>query len=192
MVDVVVVADTHLRSGLGNLPAPLVDALGSCDAVLHAGDVVSLAALEELRHLATMHAVLGNNDHELAGLLPDELEIELGGVRLAMLHDSGASAGRAARLARRYPAAQLVVFGHSHIPLDLEGMDGQRLFNPGSPTQRRAQPHATFGRLRLEGGRIVAHSIHRLPGPVHRLPGPVQPLPEPVRSPPRTAPPGVE
>jgi uncharacterized protein len=161
-MQVVVVADTHLRSGLTNLPGPLVDALGRSDAIIHAGDVVSLAALSGFRELGTVHAVLGNNDHELAGLLPGELRLELGGVRVAVLHDSGAARGRAARMAHRYPGAQLVIFGHSHVPVNERGLAGQVLFNPGSPTQRRSQPHPTFGRLCLEDGRIVERRIEAL------------------------------
>lgn len=158
-------ADTHLRSGLDALAPQLVVELRRCDAVVHAGDVVSRAALEELRSLGAVHAVLGNNDGELAGLLPDELQIELGGVPCAVVHDSGPSRGRAGRLARRYPEAHVVVFGHSHVPVDEEGLGGQLLFNPGSPTQRRAQPHRTFGRLRLARGRVLSHSIEIVAGP---------------------------
>jgi predicted phosphodiesterase len=55
---------------------------------------------------------------------------------------------------RRFPTADLVVFGHSHIPLDQTG-DGVRIFNPGSPTDRRAQPHGTIGLLRIDAGTLV-------------------------------------
>lgn len=158
-VDLVVVADTHLRAGLGGLPDALIAAFGSCDAIVHAGDIVSPSVLAELERLAPVFAVLGNNDHELVGVLPEELRLELEGVPFAVLHDSGASAGRATRLARRYPDATVVIFGHSHVPIDEEGASGQRLFNPGSPTQRRAQPVTTFGRLRLEKGRVARHEI---------------------------------
>jgi predicted phosphodiesterase len=76
-----------------------------------------------------------------------------------MVHDSGARKGRERRLRRRFPTADLVVFGHSHIPIDAPGLDGQRLFNPGSPTERRRQPVHTFGRLRIDEGRLVSHEI---------------------------------
>jgi predicted phosphodiesterase len=76
-----------------------------------------------------------------------------------MVHDSGARKGRPARMRRWFPDADVVVFGHSHEPIDDEGVDGQRLFNPGSPTQRRRQPHRSMGVLELGGGRILDHRI---------------------------------
>jgi putative phosphoesterase len=162
-MDVVVVADTHLRGGAEALPAAVLDDLRRADLILHAGDITSLRALTDLRGYGTVAAVLGNNDGALAGVLPDELVLQIGGVEVAMVHDSGPSAGRPGRLARRYPGAALVVFGHSHIPVDEEGLGGQRLFNPGSPTQRRMQPRPTYGRLHIEHGRLTAHEIVALP-----------------------------
>lgn len=93
-------------------------------------------------------------DTDLVGVLPETVELDLAGVRIALLHDSGPRRGREARLHRRFPDADLVVFGHSHIPWDAPGIDGQRLFNPGSATQRRRQPHRTVGRVRLAKGRL--------------------------------------
>ena len=106
-----------------------------------------------------MYAVLGNNDVDLVGALPEELTVELGGVRIALVHDAGRAKGRAARLARRYPDADVVVFGHSHMPVNEPGVDGQWLMNPGSATQRRRQPHHTLGVLTLEDGRVAGHEI---------------------------------
>jgi uncharacterized protein len=152
---VVVLADTHIvGSGSERLPEPVWDALRSADVILHAGDVVSAEFLDELRALAPVHAVLGNNDRTLVGVLPDQVELELGGVRVAMLHDSGARRGREERMARRFPSAKVVVFGHSHVPWNEPGIDGQLLFNPGSATQRRLQPHRTFGVLHFERGEV--------------------------------------
>ncbi len=169
---VVVLADTHLRDGGGStrvrrwLPAPAESVLAGCDAVLHAGDVLDRPTLERIADSAAaegarppVYAVLGNNDTDLTGTLPPVRQLELGGVRVAMIHDGGPTAGRAGRLRRRFPDAALVVFGHSHAPIDAEGVDGQRLFNPGSPTQRRAQPRHTLGELHLGGGAIVSHRI---------------------------------
>lgn len=157
---VVALADTHLTpSSRRGLPARCVELLEQADVVLHAGDVTTHHLLDELACFAPVHAVLGNNDRELVGRLPEVLELELGGVRVAVVHDSGASRGRPARLRRRFPDAELVVFGHSHIPMLVEGEDGQRLCNPGSPTQRRSQPHHTVAVLDLEGGRVVAADL---------------------------------
>jgi putative phosphoesterase len=160
-VKAVVLADTHINgSGRGRLPDPAWKALQTADAILHAGDVVSTTFLDELRELAPVYAVLGNNDRTLVGLLPENVELDLDGVRVAMVHDSGPRRGREPRMQARFPNADLVVFGHSHIPWDAPGVGGQRLFNPGSATQRRLQPARTFGVVRIAKGlaltRIVA------------------------------------
>ncbi len=158
-VRALVLADTHLRADLAKLPAGVWDEVEACDVVLHAGDVVTADLLDALRARRPVHAVLGNNDRALVGALPDRLEIELGGVRIAMVHDSGARGGRERRLRRWFPGAAVVVFGHSHEPVDATGEGGQRLFNPGSAVQRRRQPHRTIGRLVLAGGAVVDHEI---------------------------------
>jgi uncharacterized protein len=158
-VRALVLADTHLRSDLSRLPAAVWDAVEEADVVLHAGDVVTGDLLDALRRRRPVHAVLGNNDRDLVGRLPDRLTVELGGVRVAMVHDSGARGGRERRMRRWFPEADVVVFGHSHEPLDAEGEDGQRLFNPGSAVQRRRQPERTIGRLVFEGGAVVEHEI---------------------------------
>lgn len=152
-------ADTHLRADLAPLPPGVWDELEACDAVLHAGDVVTDDLLAALRARRPVHAVLGNNDHALAGSLPDRLELELAGVRVAMVHDSGARGGRSRRMHRWFPDADVVVFGHSHEPVDEVGEGGQRLFNPGSAVQRRRQPRRTLGVLELASGAVVGHRI---------------------------------
>lgn len=157
---VAVLADTHVRRGAIR---PLSDAayarLADADVILHAGDVLVAEMLDELTEWAPVHAVLGNNDHSLVGVLPEALEIELAGVPVGMVHDSGSTRGRAARMRRRFPHSAIVVFGHSHQPVDEVGVDGQRLFNPGSPTQRRRAPTKTMGWLELRDGRVAAHQI---------------------------------
>jgi putative phosphoesterase len=156
----VVLADTHLRAGSARgLPPRALVELGQAEAVLHAGDVVDAALLEELATFAPTHAVLGNNDHDLVGVLPERLELTLAGVVVGMIHDSGPRRGREARLRRAFPRAGLVVFGHSHIPWNAPGAGGQWLLNPGSPTQRRAQPHATLATVDLVEGQIQATAI---------------------------------
>jgi uncharacterized protein len=156
-VRVVVVADTHLRRSWPNrrLPDAAERELATADVILHAGDITQPEHLEALAAHAPVHAVLGNNDPELVGLLPETLEIELAGVRVAMIHDSGPARGRERRLRERFPDADVVVFGHSHIPWNAPGEDGQLLFNPGSPTERRRQPHRTLGVLDLEAGEVL-------------------------------------
>ncbi|WP_211262254.1 metallophosphoesterase family protein [Nitriliruptor alkaliphilus] len=160
---VVVIADTHLKRAWPGraLPGPAVDLLATADVVLHAGDITEAEHLELIADLsgAPVHAVLGNNDPELDGALPETRELELAGVRVAMIHDSGPTRGRARRLHDRFPTADVVVFGHSHVPWNTTGVDGQLLFNPGSPTERRQQPHRTIGVLELADRRVVRATI---------------------------------
>ncbi len=162
---VVVVSDTHLRDrGPGGgpargLPETLLDHLAGADLILHAGDVVEPGVLDRLRCYAPVHAVLGNNDQALAGQLPHTAVVDVAGVSVGLVHDSGRSQGRASRLQRMFPGCPVVVFGHSHVPLAETGIDGQLLFNPGSPTQRRRQPHPTFGILELHSGRVLGHRL---------------------------------
>ena len=157
---VVAVADTHLSpTSRRRLPPRCLELVAGADVILHAGDVVTGHLLDELACYAPVLAVLGNNDGDLVGVLPEELAVELGGVRVAVVHDSGPSKGRSRRLHRRFPDAQLVVFGHSHIPMVASGEAGQLLCNPGSPTQRRTQPHHTVAVLDLDGGEIRSAEI---------------------------------
>jgi putative phosphoesterase len=153
---VVVLADTHAPRRWKSCPPRLAAWLRRSDVILHAGDVCIAAVLDELAQYAPVHAVIGNNDGpDVAawGALP-ALETELSGLRLAMIHDSGAAGGRLRRMRAAFPDADLVVFGHSHIPLDAR--DGRfRIFNPGSPTDRRRQPHGTFGVLEIQSGSLL-------------------------------------
>jgi putative phosphoesterase len=154
-VRLLVLSDTHLSAAtLDRMPAAVWELAEEADAVLHAGDVVDAAVLQALGERAPVHAVLGNNDDALRQVLPETLALDLGGVHVTMIHDSGPRAGREGRMRRRFPEADVVVFGHSHIPWNAEGLDGQLLFNPGSATQRRRQPHRTAGVLDLDGGRV--------------------------------------
>ena len=159
-MNVVVLSDTHAPRRWKSCPPAVAAHLRRADLILHAGDVCTAAVLDELAGYASVRAVLGNNDGPdvAAWGAPETDEFDLDGLRVAMLHDSGPSAGRLARMRRRFPEADLVVFGHSHIPLDESGY-GLRIINPGSPTDRRRQPHGTLGVLRIEDGTIAAAAI---------------------------------
>ncbi len=157
---VVVLADTHAPRRWKTCPPPVAARLRRADLILHAGDVCTADVLAELAAYAPVQAVLGNNDGpDVAawGATP-VLELDLDGLPVAMIHDSGDAQGRLARLRRRFPRARLVVYGHSHIPLD-RADDRLRIFNPGSPTDRRRQPHGTVGVLRIEAGGLVEARI---------------------------------
>jgi hypothetical protein len=157
---VVVLSDTHAPRRWRACPPRVAEQLRGADLILHAGDVCTAGVLAELEQYAPVTAVLGNNDGpDVAawGAAP-AAELNLDGLRVAMLHDSGPATGRLARMRRAFPHADLVVFGHSHIPLADRGL-GLRIFNPGSPTDRRRQPHGTLGLLRIESGELAEASI---------------------------------
>ena len=158
-MEVIVLADTHLTGGFGTIGDQVLEAVAHADVVIHVGDVTSRQALADLQSMANTYAVRGNNDHDLVGILPESQLFELDGLHVALVHDSGPTRGRHARLHRRFPDAGLIVFGHSHVPIDELGVEGQVLFNPGSATQRRSQPHRTFGRLRIADGRLEHRHI---------------------------------
>ncbi len=157
---VVALADTHAPRRWKSCPPPVARELRRADIILHAGDVCTAAVLDELSGYAPVLAVLGNNDGpDVAEWgAPETLQAGLDGLRVAMIHDSGAAPGRLRRLRRRFPDASLVVFGHSHIPLDEAG-EGIRIVNPGSPTDRRRQPQGTLAVLSIESGQLVEARI---------------------------------
>ena len=161
---VLVLSDTHSPRFWKGCPPAVAEHLATAEVILHAGDVCTPDVLDLLAGFAPVHVVLGNNDGpEVAAWgAPETLQVELGGVQVAMVHDSGQKDGRTARMRRRFPTADLVVFGHSHIPMDVTG-DGVRIFNPGSPTDKRRQPHRTLGLLDLADGRIIDARIVSLP-----------------------------
>ena len=152
---VAVISDTHLPRGTRQLPDRCVAELRAADVVLHAGDVATVEVLEEIQRIAgvPVHAVLGNVDEPALydHGVPFTREVEAGGARIAMIHDAGPAAARWERLRARFPDADVVVFGHSHIPLH-EERDGLQIFNPGSPTDRRRQPRHTMGVAEVVGG----------------------------------------
>ena len=152
---IVAISDTHAPRRWKSCPPRVAGYLRQADLILHAGDVCTASVLDELAQYAPVHAVLGNNDGPdvAAWGAPETLDLDLAGLRVSMIHDSGPSAGRLRRMRRRFPEAGLVVFGHSHIPLD-ESADGLRILNPGSPTDRRRQPHGTIALLTVAGGRL--------------------------------------
>ena len=151
-----IISDTHMPRGNRALPPACVERLKSADAILHAGDIAEVSVLEELKALGPpVHAIRGNVDSaQLQAQLPLATIVDAAGARIAMIHDAGPSGGRLERMRRRFPDAQAVVFGHSHIPLH-EERDGFAIFNPGSPTERRRAPRHTMGIATIRDGRPV-------------------------------------
>jgi putative phosphoesterase len=154
-VRLAIIADTHMAGGRRSLPDRCVELIAASDLVVHAGDIMTLDALIEIEAIGPpVRAVSGNMDGwDLRDRLPEADEIELEGARLAVLHDAGPSAGRLERMRRRFPGADAVVFGHSHIPLhEREGRF--QIFNPGSPTERRRAPSHSMGLAHAADGLI--------------------------------------
>jgi putative phosphoesterase len=145
---IAVISDTHMPKGKRRLPEACVEKIRAAEALVHAGDFSAASVLADLRELCpVVHAVHGNvDDAELRRELPEQLEVEVGGRTLALLHDTGPAKGRLARMRARFPGADALVFGHSHLPLH-ETEDGFQIFNPGSPTERRRAPRPSMGLL---------------------------------------------
>lgn len=157
---VAVLSDTHAPRYWKSCPPAVAAVLDHVELILHAGDVCTVNVLHELSAWAPVHAVLGNNDGPDVRDwgAPVELLLEIAGLPVAMVHDSGPATGRPARLRKRYPSAELVIFGHSHIPMDVVDGD-RRIFNPGSPTDRRRQPRGTMGLLEISDGNLISADL---------------------------------
>jgi putative phosphoesterase len=148
------VSDTHVPKRARELPAQVWAAVESADVVFHAGDWVDAALLDEFeRRSRRLLAVYGNNDGpDLRRRLPETLTAVLEGVRFAVVHETGTAKGRNERAEALFPDADVLVFGHSHIPWDSTSPRGLRLLNPGSPTDRRRQPACTYMTAVLDSG----------------------------------------
>ena len=159
-----ITADTHVPTRARDLPARVWDEVDRAEVVIHAGDWMDPALLDALEERsARLLACWGNNDGpEVRERLPEVARATLGGVRLAVVHETGPSAGRDRRAAAAYPDTDVLVFGHSHIPWDSTAPGGLRLLNPGSPTDRRRQPHCTFMTATIADGRLGEVELHRL------------------------------
>ncbi|MFD9366202.1 metallophosphoesterase family protein [Streptomyces sp. NPDC060020] len=157
-------SDTHVPARARHLPQALLTAVDEADVVVHAGDWTDEATLDVLESRSRrLLAVYGNNDGPaLRRRLPEIARAELGGLRFAVVHETGAADGRERRCAARFPDADVLVFGHSHIPWDSTAPSGLRLLNPGSPTDRRRQPHHTFLTLTVADGALHDVVLHRL------------------------------
>jgi len=157
-------SDTHVPKRARDLPAPLWAAVDDADVVFHAGDWVDVPLLDALEQRSRrLVACYGNNDGPaLRARLPLIARADLAGVRFAVVHETGAATGREARCAARFPDTDVLVFGHSHIPWDTFAPTGLRLLNPGSPTDRRRQPYATYMTATLSGGALADVELHRV------------------------------
>jgi putative phosphoesterase len=160
----VLMADTHLPKRARDLPAELWSAVEAADLVVHAGDWVDVPLLDELTARSKrLVACYGNNDGPaLRARLPEIGRVELDGLRLAVVHETGPATGREQRCAARFPETDVLVFGHSHIPWNTTAETGLRLLNPGSPTDRRRQPYATYQTATVSDGTLTDVHLHRI------------------------------
>ena len=152
---IIVTSDTHVPDFARALPPALLRAASRADLIVHAGDVTTAEVLETLSTYAPVRVALGNNDRDdvaVFGAAP-EVSLTVEGVAVSVVHDAGPRRAREIRLARRFPDADLVVFGHSHIPMVTE-LDGKRFLNPGSSTWKRRQPRATYATVTVDEGRM--------------------------------------
>jgi uncharacterized protein len=132
-----------------------VERLKRADLIVHAGDLMTLAVLRQIESYGEVVAVHGNvDDGEVRAALPATASVKAAGATIALIHDAGPAKGRLARMRRRFPEADAVIFGHSHIPLHERAEDGFQIFNPGSPTERRRSPTHTMGVASARGGRL--------------------------------------
>lgn len=159
-MQIALISDTHMPKGTRRLPDACVERLLAADLIVHAGDLSRMEVLTQLRSYSKVIAVHGNvDDHEVREALPETTEVEVGDARLAVVHDAGPATGRLNRLKRRFPNADAVVFGHSHMPLHQEDRDGFQIFNPGSPTERRRAPWPSMGLAHAGNGRLTFELI---------------------------------
>ena len=155
IVQIAVISDTHMPRGGRRLPSGCVERLRAAELILHAGDFVELSVLAELQSLGQVIAVHGNVDEaSVRTALPAIRTVQAGGVRIGLVHDAGPARGRIERMRALFPAADAVVFGHSHIPLHERSAEGFQIFNPGSPTERRQAPERAMGIAHIVGGRV--------------------------------------
>lgn len=159
------ISDTHLPARARALPEQVWAEVDAADVVVHAGDWVEVALLDELEGRSKrLIGVYGNNDGPaLRARLPEIARADLDGVRLAVIHETGAKQGREQRCDALFPDTDVLVFGHSHIPWDTTTPAGMRLLNPGSPTDRRRQPFCTYQTARVENGELTGVELHELP-----------------------------
>ena len=159
-------ADTHVPLRARDLPPAVWSAVDAADVVVHAGDWVDVSLLDRLeQRAARLVGCYGNNDGPpLRERLPEVGRLEVEGVRLAVVHETGARAGRETRCAAQFPDTDVLVFGHSHIPWDTTAPTGLRLLNPGSPTDRRRMPAATYLTATASNGVLTDVTLHELPG----------------------------
>lgn len=151
------ISDTHVPTRARELPGQVWSAVENADVVFHAGDWVTAGLLDGLEQRSRrLFGVYGNNDGpELRRRLPETATVTFEGIEFSMVHETGPAKGRDRRCDELFPDADVLVFGHSHIPWDTTTARGLRLLNPGSPTDRRRQPVCTYMTAVADDGQLL-------------------------------------
>jgi putative phosphoesterase len=153
-----IISDTH-----GLLRAQVLEVFEGVEHVLHAGDVGDPDILTELATIAPVTAVWGNVDGwDIRGRVPEVARLELGGVRIAVVHGMQFGSPTPQKVAAAYPDAGLVVFGHSHRPL-IQQAGPTLAVNPGSAGPRRFKDPVTVAIAEIEDGKVQARLIDLIP-----------------------------
>ncbi|RXZ80113.1 metallophosphoesterase [Paenibacillaceae bacterium] len=157
-----VVSDTHMPRRGKKLPPRLVEAFGKVDLIVHAGDWTLPEVIPLFQALAPLEGVAGNNDGPaIVKRFGRSKIIEAQSKRIGIVHGDGSGRTAADTAFRTFSkqAVDVIIFGHSHIPL-LEERSGILLFNPGSPTDKRKQAQYSFGLLRIDKTMTARHVFY--------------------------------
>lgn len=141
-----IISDTH-----GLLRPEVMEILKTCDCIFHGGDINKPEILDQLRPLASIYAVRGNNDKEWAEGLARTLRFSIEGVEFFMTHNKK-------DVVWNLENVQVVIFGHTHKYLD-QKIDGRLWLNPGSCGRRRFDQEITMAVMTVEDGKYQIEKI---------------------------------
>lgn len=158
MIRIGVISDTHIAVTTDKLPAGLLDALGGCDLILHAGDLIDLNVIDELKKVSKVEAVRGNMDQpDARGALENKKTLNIAGKKICLMHGYGSPKKLTEVLKKEFldQKPDIIVFGHSHAPMN-QYIDGVLFFNPGSPTDTVFAPYRSYGIIEIDKKEINA------------------------------------
>ncbi|MBS4196225.1 metallophosphoesterase family protein [Lederbergia citri] len=158
---IVITADTHMPRMAKKLPVRLVEELENADLIIHAGDWQTFEVYEKLREYAPIEGVAGNIDGEdLQNFFGKKKILTLGSITIGLTHGDGKGKTTERRALEIFKDEQidLLIFGHSHIPL-MKKVGNITLFNPGSPTDKRRQKQFSFGVLSITKNITLEHEF---------------------------------
>jgi putative phosphoesterase len=160
MASISVISDTHIPKVASGLDREFIESLKGTDLIIHAGDLVEMSVLDELRSLAPVAAVYGNMDYpEVREVLPEKRVLEVEGKLIGVIHGWGPPMGIERRVLSRFSGVDAVVFGHTHKPL-AEWRKGVLLLNPGTPTDRRFSKRLSYIILTIEDGELKPEIVY--------------------------------